>query len=148
MMIDCPHRYTRVVPKSDGACPACQKDTRDTVGLDLSRTTIRVSQGEVLPPVSCERGQRTFRVVSVYRKSSSGDGPTVLGGAAIFGLLSWPLGLWYMLRGVTNTAVVEAKLPQCEACADLGPPEPRYVDFENARMIFVVHTNLCNAVTD
>ena len=147
MLIDCPHCYTRIVPKSDGSCPACQKDTRDTTGLDLSRTSIQVSQGDVLPPICCGCGQQTSRVVAVYRKTSSGGEPSTLVGAVVFALLSWCVGIWLMLRGIANTTVAEVKMPQCEACGRQGPPEPRYVDFANARMTFVVHRNLKAAMT-
>lgn len=148
MLIDCPHCYTRIVPKSDGSCPACQQDTRDTTGLDLSRTSIRVSQGDLLPPVCCGCGQQTSRVVSVYRKTSPAEEPSTIFGTVIFGLVSWSIGLWLMLRGMANTTVVEIKMPQCEACAGRGPPEPRYVDFGNARMTLVVHRNLKDAMPD
>ena len=148
MLIDCPHCYTRIVPKSDGSCPACQRDTRDTTGLDLSWTSIRVSQSDVLPPVCCECGLRTSRMVSVYRKTSPAGEPSTLVGMAIFWLVSWVVGLWLILRGMANASVVEVRLPQCEACAGQGPPEPRFVDFGNARMTFIVHKNLRDAMTD
>jgi hypothetical protein len=146
MLIDCPHCYTRIVPKSDGSCPACQKDTRDTTGLDLSRTSIQVSQGEMLPPICCGCGQQTSRTVVVYRKATPPGEPSTFVGAAVFWLLSWPLGIWLMLRGMANATVVEVKVPQCEVCARRGSPEPRYVDFANARMTLIVHRNLKGAM--
>ena len=146
MLIDCPHCYTRIVPMSDGCCPACRKNTRETTGADLSRTSIRVSQGDVLPPVCCDCGLVTSRVVSVYRKNTpSGEPPTSFG-AAIFALFSLPLGLWLMLRGMANTTVAQTQMPQCDTCGTWGPPEPRYVDFGNATMTFIVHSNLKDAM--
>lgn len=148
MLIDCPHCCTRIVPKSDGICPACQKDTRDTTGLDPSRTSIHVNQGDVLPPVCCECGQPTSRSVSVYRKASGRGQPSTTVGLVVFALLSWSVGLYLTLRGLANATVAQVRIPQCEACAKRGPPQPRYVDYGNARMTFVVHKNLKDAMTD
>jgi hypothetical protein len=148
MLINCSHCNTRIVPKSDGTCPACQKDTRDTTGLDLSRASIHVSQGDVLPTICCECGQPTSRSVPVYRKTSGRDEPSTIVGLVIFALLSFSAGLYLLLRGVANTNVAQVRMPQCEACARRGPPEPRYVDFANARMTFVVHQNLKAAMSE
>jgi hypothetical protein len=148
MLINCPHCYTRIVPKSDGSCPACQKNTQDTTGLDVSRTSIHVSQGDILPAVCCDCGQPTSRTVAVYRKSSGGDEPSTALGLAIIVLVSWLAGLLLLLRGAANKSVAQVKIPQCEACAERGSPEPRFVDFANARMTFIVHKNLKDAMPD
>jgi hypothetical protein len=88
MLIDCPHCYTRVVPKVDGTCPACQKDTNDLAGADLSRTSIRVGQGDVLPSVCCDCGYQTQRRVRVYRNNQGDKGELRTGiGALILAAL-------------------------------------------------------------
>ncbi len=148
MVINCPHCYTRVVPKDDGGCPACQKDTRDTAGVDTSRVPIRVWQGDVLPPICCHCGRQTSRTVSVYRKTSLPGEPSTLAGAIVLWLLSWWFGLWLLLRGMAGTTVVRVALPQCDTCGASGTPNPRHVDFANARMTFIVHKNLSDAMTD
>ena len=148
MLINCPHCHTRIVPMSDGTCPACQKDTQDGAGLDLSRTSIHVNQGDVLPPICCECGQPTSRRVAVYRKASGRGEPSTILGLVVFALVSWPVGLYFTFRGLANKTIAQVRLPQCEACARRGPPQPRYVDFGNARMTFIVHKNLKDAMTD
>ena len=75
MLTNCPHCFTRVVPRSDGSCPACQSDTHDTAVGEPSRTPIHVWQGDILPPICCGCGQRTSRVVSVYRKMAPEGDP-------------------------------------------------------------------------
>jgi hypothetical protein len=118
MLIDCPHCYTRVIPKADGCCPACQNDTRDVAGLDTSRTTIRVSQGDILPPICCECGQYTSRVVSIHKKTGPRDeGPTLLG-AAVLWVFFRSLGARLLLRAAGSTLVVNVTMPQCDACAE------------------------------
>lgn len=147
MLIDCPHCFTRVVPKSNGLCPACQKDMRDTTRLDLARASIRVSQGDVLPKICCDCGETTSRVVKVYQKHAAKEQPSSLAATLIFLLSSWAMGSWLFLRGMAETSVAEVAMPQCERCARRGDPKPRYVDFSNARMTFVVHRNLKEAMT-
>ena len=144
MFVDCPHCHTRMIPMTDGTCPACQKDTRDTTGLDLSRTSIRVSQGDVLPPVCCECGQRTPHMATICRKTSPDREPSVA--AILSSIVPWAK-LWLVFREIADISVVQVEMPQCEACATRGLPEPRYVDFGNARMTFVVHKNLKEAIT-
>lgn len=147
MMIDCPHCYTRIVPKPDGCCPACQGDTRDVPAKDLTQTPLRVSQGDILPPVCCECGCDTSNRVCVYRKTSGErDEPSTVTGTFIFLCISWIVGLYMLLRGMASARVVRVTMPMCETCAKHGPPQPRHVDFENARMTFIVHKNLVGAL--
>jgi hypothetical protein len=148
MLTDCPYCHTRVVPKADGTCPACQKNALEATRPDSSWTTIRVSQGDVLPPICCECGQPTSRVVAISRTARPGGEPSTSVGVAVFLVFSWLLGLWLMLRGMANTTAAKVTLPQCESCGRRGPPEPRYVDFANARMTFLVHKNLKDAMND
>lgn len=159
MLIDCPHCFTRVVPKADGTCPACQKDTRETAGGDLTRATMPVAQGDVLPPVCCHCGRDTRRCVAVSIEAAGKGQDLPGGGTAISLLLSlaslfvsmlaflilWPVFVYRLLRGIAGTSVVEVRVPQCEVCAAYGDPRPQRVDFENARMTLVVHKRLKEA---
>ena len=62
MLTTCPHCFTRVIPKADGTCPACQRNVNDPRGADATRTSLRVSQGDVLPAVCCECGGRRINM--------------------------------------------------------------------------------------
>lgn len=143
MLVDCPHCYTRVVPKSDGTCPACQRQVTGEHDAQPGRTTLRVAQGTRLPPVCCDCGQPTERYVAVGGKSA---GEPSGWSALIVSLFSWPIGLWMFLRGLERTSVVQVRVPQCWQCGRGGRPKPRYVDFPNARMTFVVHRKLKETV--
>ena len=146
MLVDCPHCFTAVVPKSDGTCPACQGDAR-APGLDPDKISLRIVQGAVLPSVCCDCGKFTDRFVDVSRSRSDDreQGSTFVGN--LFGLFaSWPLSLFMLLRGIDQTRVVQTQLPQCAVCAGDGAPRPRYVDFNEVRMTFVVHRKLKDAV--
>jgi len=147
MLKDCPHCYARVVPKSDGRCPACQKDMQNLAGTDTTRASLRVAQGDVLPAICCDCGQATQRTVTVSMKRSARDEPSMWAKLLIFTFFSWIVGLVYLITGIANKDVVEVKLPQCDFCSSKGRPEPEYVDFDNVRMTFVVHKNLRDATT-
>lgn len=144
MLVTCPHCYTRVLPKADGSCPACQKDTREISGADLTRASIRIEQGQELPGFCCDCGQATNRYSSVYCVSRARDNPSGLAQIMI-ALVSWPMALYFFLRGIQNAGRLRIKLPQCERCATRGTPLPQHVDFENARATFVVNVKLCEA---
>ena len=147
MLTDCPHCYARVVPKADGRCPACQKDVRNLAGTDTTRASLRVAQGDVLPPICCGCGQATPRTVTVCMKKSARDEPSLWQKVIIFAFFNWIVGLAYFMTGIANKDVVEVKMPQCDFCHSKGSPEPEYVDFQNVRMTFVVHKNLRDAAT-
>ena len=97
--------------------------------------------------VCCECGRAAERYVAVCRSSGrSEDQPSGFVQAIIALVVSWPLALYFFLRGIHQTSVVEVKMPQCQDCAQRVAPEPRYVDFPNARMTFVVHRDLKEAI--
>jgi hypothetical protein len=91
--------------------------------------------------VNC--GHYTLRRVKVHYHTAHGDGDrgkqiADIGlGLGFFGLLGTMMGLlWQGRSGHKHLAI---DLPQCELCAAHGSPQPRYVDFDNHRMVFVVH---------
>ncbi len=132
MLEDCPHCYTRVVPMTDGTCPACRKNVRDLAGVDPDRVTMTVAQGDVLPGVCCACGRETSRFVRVI--STKGD-PGLLG--LIVAMLVYCVAVAMSLAFAYKTSrVIEVHLPQCDSCGAGGPPKPRYVDYDNVRMTF------------
>lgn len=147
MLIQCPHCYTKVMPKPDGSCPACQKDTADLRGTDPTRHSLRLLQGTSLPGICCDCGEETDRYFIVSCTSSTDrDQLSGFAQSLIALLVSWPMALYFFLLGIQNRTVVRIRMPQCHDCALTSPPKPRYVDYGNARMTFVVHNNLYQAV--
>jgi hypothetical protein len=107
---------------------------------------LRVAQGDKLPAICCDCGEAADRCVAVCRSTQGdADQPSGFVQALIGLLISWPMALYFFLRGIQNTSVVRVDMPQCQVCAQVGLPEPQYVDFKNARMTFVVHKNLQEA---
>ena len=144
MLVDCPHCYTRVVPKSDGTCPACQREMALEDGVRSTWTTMKISQGAHLPPVCCECGSRTRRYVHVDADTGSGPKAWL---EIIASLTSWPSTLWMFWQTMKRTSCVRVRMPQCSECGRSGKPKPRRVDFPNATMTFVVHRRFQHAVT-
>jgi hypothetical protein len=146
-IIQCPHCFTQVIPKSDGTCPACQRNTRDREGIDDTRRSIRISQGDVLPPICCDCGEAASVYTPVSRTLANAQGqPSGVWQILMALFLSWPMAVYFFLRGISQASVVQVRLPQCARCRERAKPSPRYVDFPNARMTFVVHKNLLDAM--
>ncbi len=148
MLTDCPHCYARVVAKADGSCPACQRDLLSVANVDSMWVSLRVAQGDVLPPVCSDCGEATQLATKVRKSKSDHDDATGWIAVVALGVLSWLAAAYFILRGIADTNLVEVKMPQCELCAANGRPQPEYVDFGNARMTFVVHRNLRDSATD
>jgi hypothetical protein len=138
MMIECPHCHSTVWPRTDGTCPSCQQDTRDTRGADLTKAVMTITAGQATPWICHSCGSSTDRYVKVHRTSAKGTDDE---GAATSKFLGIALGLlvghlffWNRSRDRLVVAI-----PQCPTCAaQHGPPAPRYVDFDRQRMTFVV----------
>ncbi len=143
MLMQCPHCFTKVMPKGDGSCPACHKATQDAKETSPTRRSLRLSQGESLPGICCDCGEVTDRYFSVTCSSSPEENQPAGFGQALIGMLfSWPMALYFFLLGIQNTRVVRVRMPQCRTCAQARTPEVRHVDFGNAAITFVVHNNL------
>ena len=114
---------------------------QDLSGVDPTRASLRVAQGDVLPWVCCDCGQATDRVVTVCKRTSVRD--EMSPGVRLLLLLSFN---WGAVSGSSGD-VVEVEIPQCDLCGSEGRLEPEYVDFDNVRMTFIVHKNLRDSAT-
>jgi hypothetical protein len=145
MVIDCPHCFTKVIPKPDGSCPACQGNTRES-SASTEHSAVRIAHGTELPPICCGCGQPADQYHAITSHPTEGRGEASGVMAVLLTLISWPMALLMLLRGLHETSVVQVKLPTCPHCRQFGYPAPRYVDFKNARMTFVVHKRLKEAI--
>ena len=66
--------------------------------------------------------------------------------AILLAIISLPMALFMLFRSIQETSVVQVKLPICPHCRQFGLPSPQYVDFKNARMTFIVHKRLKEAL--
>ncbi len=113
-----------IVPKPDGECPSCKKNTQDLRGVDPDRTLVSVGIGEALPPICVVCGRSCMSYVqcseSVTQKQD--------------------LGFFQTLFGVNReTNVIDIRLPVCPSCRHNFDPRPHHIDTENYRLTFEVH---------
>jgi hypothetical protein len=151
MLTECPHCLTVVVPKRDGTCPSCQRDTRDLRGADRDRTTVVIGEHSQLPSICCVCGIPANRVVRVQgSKPLDGEVPagyTPARAASIWLFTSFLFGpligtLARLLSGLPRSwNFVRVSIIQCDECGTSGPPKPLRVDHEHFTMRFVVHRN-------
>jgi len=148
-IIECPHCYTRVAARSDDSCPACQQNTIETSGADRSKTQTSVPVQSALPPVCCQCGVSTHRYVEVSA-TVAGNAPSPLARFVTFLLMVSIVGFFLFekeSRGFQRRRDrLRVRMPQCDVCAQNGPPVLEYVDSENYRMTFVVDRAFKDAI--
>lgn len=122
VIVECPHCHTRVIPKSNNLCPACQEDISDLQDTDPNQVAFTIHESEELPSYCVSCNMYTERIV----RASADDESGIL--TAIFGL-----------SAPDNTSNVILYLPQCEMCDELEGPQLVEVDYEHQTMTLVVH---------
>jgi hypothetical protein len=70
-MIECPHCYTRVLPRLDGSCPSCLKNTQDAP--QNRRARIALSKDAGIPDLCCCCGEYSVRRVNVELPTPESD---------------------------------------------------------------------------
>lgn len=153
MITECPHCHRTVMTRDDGECPACNKNTTETSGLDLNTTLLYVSQATSFPDICCTcRAHTGNRVVitgsgQTTTATSSGDRSSA-SLAAVFLVLFAFLGSVVLLiarlftgpatsrKSVRTTLTIE--VPQCDMCSAERQVETASVDVDNYELGIVV----------
>ena len=130
LIVECPHCYTRVLPKENNICPACRMDMTDTPDVDPQVAALVVRELDNLPPYCYSCNSYTERYVKIVGEKGT--------------LLDQSLGAVVSLLIPTrkieeDTSNVFVSLPQCEACAEMEEPAPLHVDYDTQSMVFVVN---------
>lgn len=145
-LIECPHCLTTVLPKADRTCPACRETVDDRPPGNERRTSIQVRHGAELPPVCWHCGTPASRYVTLAASRHGTDGAPRTSASCVMMLLSLPIGLLLLLRGIEQRSFLRIRMPACDDCAGRFRPEATYVDFENARATVVVNRKLREAI--
>ena len=127
-VLDCPHCHVRVLPKTDGRCPACHNDVNDLRGVDRDMATVEVSALKNLPRfcICCGEPTERTRVVSghgfSWEQADDIDAVAVaitVTLAATISVLLMPFSLFRReSHEERRVRKLSAKLPCCENCAD------------------------------
>jgi hypothetical protein len=146
MLTECPHCFTRVLPRPDGQCPACQQSTLNVRDADREWMTVTVRENSQMPDYCCLCMLPESRLVSVVRsrvvwgtKDDSGFGV-----AATLALHLLIGGLSFLIHSLhaekrSGAQMVVVRVRQCRACSRREPLEPTFVNFDSYSMKFVVH---------
>jgi hypothetical protein len=124
---ECPHCHTKILPRADNTCPACQCDLSNLAGVNPNKVSFLIYESEELPSYCYSCNQYTEQEVRV-----SGDQESILS---------------KFLTGDVSpeqTSNVIIFLPQCELCEEVEDPEPIEVDYEKQTMTFLVHARFCD----
>lgn len=145
-ILECPHCLTLVLPRADRTCPACGGGVDDRPPSNERRTSVQLRHGADLPPVCWHCGSAATQFVTLTAARHGKDGaPTSLASCFIT-LLSLPVGILLLLRGMEQRSSVRIRMPTCDYCAVRVRPAATYVDFENARATVVVNRKLREAI--
>ncbi len=148
MMLDCPHCYRKVLPRTTGECPICHKDTNETRGTDPSKTRICLTEKSVLPDVCVSCGAFANRRVTVTARGLN-TGANDVGGSKGASRIPGLIGLIISLctsQGRPGKAAMKILLPQCDQCNGVLKLEPDLVDFERYESWFIVHRNFAQSL--
>ena len=122
-IIECPHCHTRVIPKANNICPACQKDILDLSEVRPDQTAFTIHDTEDLPDHCYACDQYTERVIQLSADAES--------------LIS---SLFEMPEPEDTTNVI-LYLSECEACSELNRPQIVDIDYEHQTLTIMVHVN-------
>ena len=146
MLTECPHCFTRVLPKPDGQCPACQKSTVDVRDADREFTTVTVRENSNIPDYCCSCMLPERRLVRVVRSrvvwgASEDSGVGAAAAIALRLLIGGFSFLVHLLHSEkrSGSQKVVVRVRQCRECSRHQPLEPTFVNYDAYSMKFVVH---------
>jgi hypothetical protein len=146
MLTECPHCFTRVLPRPDGQCPACQQSTVDVRDADREFRTVTVRESSHMPDFCCSCMLPERRLVRIARSrvvwGSGGDsGAAAVVAMVLHGLLGGLTGFVRMLHSDKSSGAqkVVVQVRQCRPCSRRLPLEPVFVNYDGYNMKFVVH---------
>ncbi len=155
MLTECPHCFTRVLPKPDGQCPACQQSTLDVRDADREWMTVTVRENSQMPDYCCICMLPERRLVRLVRSRvvwGSKDDSGVLAAVVLaLHVLVHPLAfLFHLLHAEkrSGSQFVVVRVRQCRECSRRQPLEPTFVNFDGYSMKLVVHRDFAKLFTE
>ncbi len=146
MLTECPHCFTRVLPRPDSQCPACQQDTRSVRDADREFVTVTVRENSTMPDHCCSCMLPERRLVRISRSRvvwGSGDDGGI-GAAAALVLQALAGGVHFLIHALfsekgSGSQKVVVQVRQCGECSRRQVLEPVFVNYDAYTMKFIVH---------
>ena len=146
MLTECPHCFTRVLPKPDGQCPACQRNTLEVREVDREFITVTVREDSAMPDYCCTCVLPERRLVRISHSRvvwGSGDEGGI-GAAAAVALQALAGGVHFLFHAFfsekrSGSQKVAVSVRQCRECSRRHPLEPVLVNYDAYAIKFVVH---------
>lgn len=138
MLEECPHCFSRIVPMGDGTCPRCQKDTKDTSGVDGGLRPVTVTRRMTFPNACVVCGANTTRKRRVSESIGSNVNVTGLGLLSLFiGVYAALLQRYVFKNDQKFTESV--RVPVCDACHSASKVRVLGTDYKKHEMTILVH---------
>ena len=129
-MVECPHCFTLVIAKADGACPACGRNVNERSGTDAGKTAVTLKPVQPLPRLCTSCGTYTELRERISRSIQVGSQEVSFSKASLLhAFFRWALKV--------DRRYVIIDLPLCATCG-VSRIQLVHVDFENFAMTFVV----------
>ncbi|KNY27616.1 hypothetical protein [Pseudobacteroides cellulosolvens] len=145
MIMKCPHCYERVFPKQDNTCPSCGKNVLDTTEDMECYDLVELKDKQKLPEICfvCGESTKNKAKISYSRKYGSKDYLIV----KLIVLIFSPIIFLFSLIANQNRrfAKIKVYMPICGQCSKKERPEPKYINYDNYSICFIVHKNFKDA---
>ena len=134
-IIECPHCFARVVPKSDNTCPSCRKNIKDMTNADTDLTTVTLGPSATMPELCIICGQQTNRTYKYTMEIPGGQDSKLI--STLLSLLRGRLLSGLIKKQIQSIGI---KLPVCNNCKHYQANiKPIHFNKDTDTMTFVVH---------
>ncbi len=146
MIVECPHCLRRVLPKSDGTCPSCGKDPKNTQGTDPARAVLMVHPRTRFPTscFHCTMPATKTVAAAFSNESVSKD----IGRVLMRKMIPFGLGrVFAAFDRAQNDLSMQVMLPICKGCRSQRiTPKVQSFDLQSRQAHVIVHKDFAQAV--
>lgn len=138
MIIECPHCFTKVIPKIDDSCPSCRKNVNIRSSNSINYQLLNVSERNRFPDICFKCGMRTT-VRRTFRNSKTNwmtDFERVF-----YAFLSYLIFRNVLLVSKSGTTYkTRIDIPICNECYSKNKNiDPEYFNPEEGQISYIVH---------
>lgn len=144
MIVKCPHCYERVFTKQD-TCPSCGKNVLDTTEDTKYYDLVELKDKQKLPDVCFVCGDSTKNKVRISYSRNHGSKDSLI--VKLLLIAFSPMIFLYsqILNQNRRFTKVKIYLPICDQCFKKERPQPKYINYDDYSLSFIVHKNFKDA---